>query len=96
MHSRTLTKLLFEKYPSIEAIHYPSVAREGSMNLAIKPAVADEALRVFGTSVMYIDKQYDYALYDYRVVRDARIAPNAKRASEIGEVEWLDMDYKPA
>jgi RES domain-containing protein len=96
MHSRTLTKLLFEKYPGIEAIHYPSVAREGSMNLAIKPAVADEALRVFGTSVMHIDRQYDYGLYDYRIVRNAHVDPNAKRAPEIGEVEWRELDYKPS
>ena len=44
---------------------------------------------------MHIDKQYDYALYDYRLVRKANIAPNEKRAPEIGEVEWVDMNYRP-
>lgn len=91
MHSCTLSKLLLEKYPGIEAIHYPSVAREGSMNLAIKPAVADQALRVAGTSVLYIKNRYDYGLYDFKIVRDAKIIREAKRVSEVGEIEWRDL-----
>jgi hypothetical protein len=82
LHSRMLSRLLFEKYPGIEAIHYPSVALEASMNLAIRPVVADEALRITKTSVVYIKKQYDYGLYDFTVERLAQgVSPD-------GEIEW--------
>jgi len=64
-------KMADANYTSIEAIEYPSVARVGSMNLAIKPEVADEALQINWTSVIRIDNQFDHGLYRYTVVRTA-------------------------
>jgi len=89
VHSRVLAKLLFDKYPYIEAIHYPSVASEGSMNLAIKPGIADEALGVMGTSVLHIDTLYDFGIFRFTVTRNARgIDPN-------GIINWEDVIYRP-
>jgi hypothetical protein len=84
MHSRILASLLFELYPNIEAIHYPSVARGGAMNLAIKPAAADNALQIAGTSVLRIENQYDHGLYRFTVLR------NAAGFSMEGSIDWKD------
>lgn len=71
IHSRTLARLLFEKYPDISGVHYPSVARGGAMNLAVKPNVADGALDFMGTSVLDIDEKFDFGLYRFSVMRCA-------------------------
>lgn len=71
IHSRTLARLLFEKYPDISGVHYPSVARGGAMNLAVKPNIADDALGFMGTSVIAIDEKFDFGLYRFSVVRCA-------------------------
>lgn len=63
---------MFAKYPDIGAIHYPSVAREGAMNLAIKPKAAHDALQIAGTSVLRVDDLYDHGLYPFCAVRSAR------------------------
>lgn len=85
LHSRTLCKALLEKYEGIDAIHYPSVALEGSMNLAIIPKAADKALRVMGTSVMVIEKEYDYGLFRFRLIRYSK-SPLAN-----GVIVWTDV-----
>lgn len=82
IHSRILGSLLFEKYPGIQAIHYPSVALEGAMNLAIKPEVADNALRFSGTSVLRIDNLFDYDLYRFSVVRNSQVIHHD------GSIDW--------
>jgi hypothetical protein len=71
IHSRTLARLILKKYPNIEAIHYPSVAREGAMNIAISPATADRALQFLGTSVLLIEKVFDYGLCRFRILKSA-------------------------
>jgi len=71
IHSRTLAAILFEGNPRFEAIHYPSVALQGSMNLAIKPEVADAHLTIAGSSVVRIEQVYDYGIYDFRLIRNA-------------------------
>jgi RES domain-containing protein len=82
LHSRTLARVLLEQNPAIEAITYPSVASDGSMNLAIRPAAADEALRITGTTIVHVDKQYDYGLFDFTIIR------NSTSFSEAGEIRW--------
>ncbi len=85
LHSRTLCKVLLEKYKGIEAIHYPSVALEGSMNLAIIPKAADEALKFMGTHVVLMEKQYDYGLSRFRLLR------YATNHFDNGAIDWIDM-----
>jgi hypothetical protein len=82
LHSRTLARVLFEQNPGIEAITYPSVADEGSMNLAIRPAAADDALRITGTAVVRLDKLYDYGLFDFTPIR------SSNSFSKDGEIRW--------
>lgn len=82
IYSRTLAKLLFAGNPGYEAIHYPSVALHGSMNLAVRPDIADEMLESAGTSVIRINRVYDYGIYDFSVVR------NAKGHYADGAIDW--------
>lgn len=88
IHSRTLAKLIFEKNPEIDAIIYPSIALESAMNLAIKPESADRLLGIFGTSVMLIKEKYDYGIFDFEVLR------NAKGYEKNGDIRW-DKKFEP-
>jgi hypothetical protein len=82
IHSRTLAKLIFEKHPGFDAIVYPSVALESAMNLAIKPESADRLLEIFGTSVIRVRKKYDYGIFDFELLG------NAKGHDKNGDIRW--------
>lgn len=82
VHSRTLARIIFKKYPAVEAIHYPSVARAGAMNLAIRPATADTALSFLGTSVLSIGNVFDYGLCRFRPLK------SAARLADGGQFMW--------
>lgn len=82
LHSRTLGSLLPEKLPGLDAIVYPSVALDSSMNLAIMANSADMALELIGTSVVQIRKKYEYGIFDFFVVR------NAKGNFPDGQIQW--------
>ncbi|HUT17418.1 MAG TPA: RES domain-containing protein [Acidobacteriota bacterium] len=72
LHSRTVRQLLFERKSDLEAICYLSVRMEGAMNIALKPEVADERLDLAGTSVIKIEKKFDYGLFDFSLVKNAK------------------------
>lgn len=72
LHSRILGTLLLQKQPEFEAMHYPSVAMERAMNVAIKPKIADQMLKVTGTCVIKVNKKYDYGIFDFSIVRNAK------------------------
>jgi len=82
VHSRTLAKLIFEKHPGFDAILYPSVALEGAMNLAIRPDSVDRLLEISGTSIIRIRKKYDYGIFDFELLR------NAKSYEKNGDIIW--------
>jgi RES domain len=71
LHSRTVRKLLFQKQPDLEAICYSSVKMEGALNIAITPEAANNRLDLAGTSVIRIDRKFDYGLFDFSLVRNA-------------------------
>jgi hypothetical protein len=71
LYSRTVRRLLLEKQPTIEAICYSSVKLEGALNIAIKPEIADNRLDLAGTSVVKIERKFDYGLFDFSLVRNA-------------------------
>jgi hypothetical protein len=71
LHSRTVRRLLFEKQPTLEAICYSSVKLEGAVNIAIRPEIADARLDLSGTSVIRIERKFDYGLFDFSLVRNA-------------------------
>ena len=71
VHSRVLARIIFERYPAIEAIHYPSVARNGAMNLAVRPNIADAGLSFLGTSVLSISNVFDYGLCRFSELKSA-------------------------
>ncbi len=68
LHSRTLTSRLFEKYPEVDAVLYPSVVIDGGKNLAIRPAVAKKVLSVASSAVLRITRSYEYGLFDFEVL----------------------------
>lgn len=70
IHSRIVADLIFEKMSDIDAIYYPSVALENGINLAIKPESTDRLLEVSGTSVIKINRKFDYGIYDFSLVRN--------------------------
>lgn len=71
LHSRILGTLLFEKIPDLDGILYPGVALEGATNLAVKPVSADSIFEVLGTSVVQVEKKYDYGIFDFSLIRKA-------------------------
>lgn len=82
IHSRIVADLINEKLPDIDAIYYPSVLQENGVNLAIKPDAVNRLLQVSGTSVIKINRKYDYGIYDFSMVRNLTI-----RVSD-GAIYW--------
>ncbi|MFK0573665.1 RES domain-containing protein [Endozoicomonas sp.] len=82
LHSRILGKLLLESVKGLDAIFYPSVALESAMNIAIKTNVVESALSMTGNSVVRINKKYDYGIYDFSIIR------NAKGQFHDGTIVW--------
>jgi hypothetical protein len=72
LHSRILGTLLLEKLPGLDAILYPSVALESSMNIAVIPDAVDSIFEVFGTTVVRVERKYDYGIFDFSIVRNAK------------------------
>lgn len=65
LHSRTLAKLTFEKYPSIDCFLYHSVASAGGQNIALPCSKADEFVGLLDTRVIRVNKVYPYGIYDF-------------------------------
>lgn len=72
LHSRILGTLLLEKLPDLDAILYPSVALESSRNIAVIPESVDTLFEVFGTTVVRVERKYDYGIFDFSIVRNAK------------------------
>ena len=64
IHSRTLSKLIFEKYPFLDGLIYHSVASAANFNLGLPNIKADAAVALKSTMLMKIKKRYPYGLYD--------------------------------
>lgn len=73
IHSRIVADLINEKMPHIDAIYYMSVALENGVNLAIKPDAVNRLLHVSGTSVIKINRKYDFGIYDFSIERNLAI-----------------------
>lgn len=72
VRSRILARLIFAKVSNLDAIIYPSVAHDGAMNFAIQPDAARTKLQIGTTFVIHVRKKYDFGIYDYEVVRQAK------------------------
>lgn len=66
IYPRTISKIIFEEYSEIDAIHYQSVARNGAMNFAIRKKSADTKLSFIGTSPISITKDYGHGLFRFK------------------------------
>lgn len=64
LHSRTLAKLTFEKYPRIDCFLYHSVASAGGQNIAMPCSKANELVGLHDTFVIRVNKVYPYGIYD--------------------------------
>ena len=85
LHSRILSNILFLQNKSHEALHYPSVALKGSMNLAVKPDIADKHLYIPWTAVIKINRKYDYGIYDFSIMK------SSQHINEDGTIIWRDV-----
>ncbi|MEC4727817.1 hypothetical protein HWQ46_19970 [Shewanella sp. D64] len=82
IHSRTLTKLLFEKHPSLDALMYHSIASYGGMNIALPYKKADELLALDYTSLVKVNKAFSYGIYDVDVLK------TPKNIQHDGKIIW--------
>ena len=82
IHSRILRRLIFDKQRNLEAICYSSVRLDGALNIAITPQVADDRLDLAGTSVIRIERTFDYGLFDFSLLR------NAERVTDDRRIVW--------
>ncbi|WNO61609.1 hypothetical protein [Rheinheimera sp. MMS21-TC3] len=72
LYSRKLSKLIFEKHPSIDSIVYPGVALEGSMNFAVKPNVVSKKFDIGSNFVVRVNKRYKYGIFDFEIIKRAK------------------------
>mgnify|MGYP000583769907 CR=1 FL=1 len=82
IYTRILSRLLFEKNPSIDSIVYHSVASFGSHNIAFPSKKADELLGLENTILIKIKKKYDYGLYDIELLKEPKEILNN------GDIVW--------
>ena len=84
LHSRILSNLLFEKLSKMDAIIYPSVALESTMNIAISPTSVERYLTLIGSMVVKIIKRYEYGLFDFTLIKSAEGFDND------GKIIWIE------
>ena len=72
LYSRKLSKLIFEKHPSIDSIVYPGIALEGSMNFAVKPNTASKKFNIASNFVIRVNKRYKYGVFDFEIIKKAK------------------------
>lgn len=84
-YTRAIADLIFRQVKAIDAIYYPSVVLENGVNVAVKPEAAARLLGVMGTSVIRINRIFDYGIYDFQVVR------NSSGFSCDGTIRWKDQ-----
>ena len=71
LHSRLLYRLLKEGTSDVDGIVYPSVAHDGSTNIALSPASASSHLAVDVNLLLRVKKKHSYGIYDSEIVRVA-------------------------
>ena len=77
LYSRTLREVMFNKIPGLGAMFYLSIKTDLAINTAVLPQVVDNDLEVMGTSVVQINKKFDFNLYDFSILRNAtKFGPN--------------------
>lgn len=82
IHSRILSRLLFEKYPFIDGLMYHSVASFGCVNIALPQQKTDELLGLVNTILVKVNRAYPYGLYDVETIQTPnKITPN-------GDIIW--------
>jgi hypothetical protein len=47
------------------------LAKDSALNIAITPEVADHRLDLAGTSVIRIERIFEYGLFDFSLIRNA-------------------------
>lgn len=82
VHSRTLSKELFNKLPDTEGVIYPSVALNGYTNIALKPSCVEKKLSVKFSAVVRVKKLYRYGMFDYDTIK------TSFHVHENGDLEW--------
>lgn len=72
IHSRALGKAILSSIKDAACIFYPSVALEGSMNVAIQPEFVMKSTEIKINCLLKINKKYSYGIYDFEILKIAK------------------------
>ncbi|MDZ4298989.1 MAG: RES family NAD+ phosphorylase [Moraxellaceae bacterium] len=84
IYSRTLSRLLLDKYPQIDGLIFPSAKIKGTANITLRPESVLKKAQVVSSQVIKITKLYPYGLCDFEVVKQA------KGESADGRIFWSE------
>ncbi|MFK8898277.1 RES domain-containing protein [Serratia sarumanii] len=69
IHSRILSRNIFNKYPNLDGLLYHSVASLASLNVALPSKKADTSIGLVDTMLLKVIKAYPYGLYDIEFIK---------------------------
>ena len=84
IYSRTLSRILLEKYPEIDGLIFPSAKIKGTANITLRPESILTKAQVVSSQVIKVTKLYPYGLCDFEVVKQA------KGESADGRIVWSE------
>lgn len=88
LFTRILGDLLLKKVIEVKSLFYPSIVQEGGMNLAVGSSVADDTIEVVTSSLVKIEEELGYGMYQYSHVR------NCTAIDTDGNFRWEDAGHQ--
>jgi hypothetical protein len=68
--SRILSDLIFSRVDVVKSLIYPSVASGDCINIAIKPNIARENLKIVRSEIVQVIDKFDFGFYRFRKIKD--------------------------
>jgi hypothetical protein len=72
IYSRTLSRLLLEKYSEIDGLIFPSAKMKGTANITLRPESVLTKAKVVSNQVLKVTKLYPYGLCEFEIVKQAK------------------------
>ncbi|WP_342040709.1 RES family NAD+ phosphorylase [Aeromonas caviae] len=82
LYSRTLSRLLLTKYPSIDGFIYPSAKIKGTSNIVLKTNTIQTKINVVSNIIIQINKIFPYGICDFKVLKQG------KGHTKNGDIIW--------
>lgn len=70
IRSRILSDFIFSRVDVVKSLIYPSVASEDCINIAIKPSIARENLKIVRSEIVQVLDKFDFGFYKFRKIKD--------------------------